>query len=192
MKTPNYSDEPTASLVVATPTTPSSDENPTQPPPTQGEWTCPMCTLLNPIHASICGVCSFIKDRSTSTSSPTPDAMVQPVPASIPVSTYFDKGTQPTLSSPDYRDKEENINVQELEGEDPCVKKARRRRRRRWRMAAGATAGAIVGAVVFCGPWGAIVGGVAWGVGSRVISKRGEQKKDVRLAQARLSKVVVD
>ena len=64
--------------------------------------------------------------------------------------------------------------------ESPWERKMRRRRRRRRRMAVGGTVGLVLGIVLFTGPFAAI--GVAAGgvVAARVMSKRGEFKKDQR------------
>jgi hypothetical protein len=71
------------------------------------------------------------------------------------------------------------VTVQEIsQDESPFAKKCRRRHRRRWRMVAGGTAGAILGTLIFCGPLGVVAGAAAGAGAARVLSKRGERKKD--------------
>ena len=184
MKTPNYSDDASAPLVVA------------QVPPNvvtpgmEDIWTCPMCTLFNPIESHTCEACCF--------------PQLEPSPFSRGVSSYPATAPVHLVSSSDGNYKEvkdaeayfqEESNVIKIEviedDEDPFAKKRRRRRRRRLRILGGATAGAVVGGVVFCGPWGAVAGGVAGGAGARYLSKRGERKKDARLAMHQLSAATV-
>lgn len=87
-----------------------------------------------------------------------------------------DETTAP-LVVPD--DNDPVVTVQEIaQDESPFAKKCRRRHRRRWRMVAGGTAGAIVGTLIFCGPLGVVVGAVGGAGAARVLSKRGERKKD--------------
>jgi hypothetical protein len=115
-------------------------------------WSCPHCTLINPITTRICEACEYTVPTSTAiTTTQRPIAGNYGMPS-------------PTADNQ----------------EDSVAKKFRRRRRRRLRMAAGGGAGLIVGSIVFCGPWGTIFGGAA-GVGiARALSKRGERKKDLR------------
>ncbi len=164
MKTPNYLDDATAPLVLAT-----------APEATQiwaTTWTCPKCTLINSPNAEICEACTF------------PKALLESPPSNI-----IDANGAGTGS---YDHGYNAIKVEEIEGdEDPLSKKRRRRRRRRWRMAGGTTAGVIIGAVLFCGPWGAVAGGVLGGAGARFLSKRGEKKKDLRVANYQLSQAVI-
>lgn len=144
-----------------------------------------MCTLLNPVHATICGACSYLNLKAPVTSTD----IVPRNPGPVPVRTYLDNSN----TTQEYNaGNEENYDGQDFPGEDPLAKKMRRRRRRRLRMAAGATVGLVLGAIIFVGPWGAIAGGVAGGAGARVLSKRGERKKDSRVAQSRLSQAVVN
>lgn len=186
MKTPNYDDEPTAPLVVAT--IPHGSYS-ASAPPLATEWTCPQCTLINPEHAQCCEACDFSKPSPKNPPPSTPDH-AQSAPSPVAVDTYFDSKTELNTGY-EHRNNYDDIVDQEIKGEDPFAKKMRRRRRRRWRMAAGTTAGVIVGAIAFCGPWGAIAGGIVGGAGTRVLSKRGERKKDMRVATTTLSQAVV-
>jgi len=78
------------------------------------------------------------------------------------------------------------IPAEDYPGEDPTLKKLRRRRRRRVRMVLGATGGAVVGAIIFCGPLGVVLVGAGGAWGARALSKRRERRKDNRLAQQNL------
>jgi hypothetical protein len=75
--------------------------------------------------------------------------------------------------------------VEYIDDEEPLQKKRRRRRRRRVRMVLGGIAGLTVGAIVFCGPVGLVIGTVAGAAGARHLSKRGERKKDARVVRPR-------
>jgi hypothetical protein len=57
-------------------------------------------------------------------------------------------------------------------------------------MTVGGTAGLIVGAIVFWGPLGLVVAATAGAVGARAISKRGERRKDERVARENVRKNV--
>ena len=75
-------------------------------------------------------------------------------------------------------------------GESPLHKKARRRRRRRLRMVAGGVGGFAVGAIAL-GPVGAILGCAGAISATRAISKRGERKKDDRMAHQKQTPPVI-
>ena len=189
MKRENNDDEPTAPLVVVTPTAPSGfffD----QAPPHSFEWTCPQCTLINHEHVQFCDACNYCKKSLIGPPPQSSTERDQPVSTHILVESYSDK-IQYHTREPSWN-REEYFSAQAIPGEDPLAKKRRRRRRRRWRMAAGATAGMIVGTSIFFGPWGTIVGGVTGAAVARVISKRGERKKDLRVANSRLSEAIVN
>ena len=149
--------------------------------PSQEEWACPQCTLRNPIHASICAACSFLKLEPGLSSS---TAIVPRDPEkSAPETEYLNYDY--TVQAVDYPDEDEaNVLVQDIPEEDPSAKKRRRRRRRRLRMAAGVATGGLVGLVA--GPLGVVIGGVTGGVVARVVSKRGEKRKDRRVAERRI------
>jgi hypothetical protein len=99
--------------------------------------------------------------------------------------THSGSGKEPLSTEPLLAKEDHQIGNGE---EDPFDKKRRRRCRRRARMAAGGTAGLIVGAIIFCGPIGVLVGAAAGAVGARVISKRREWLKDERVAGARFAR----
>jgi TRAP-type mannitol/chloroaromatic compound transport system permease large subunit len=119
--------------------------------------------------------------------SPEPEIRVEPekepnYEAEATKSMYYTQsgsGEEPVSTEP-LLAKEDQIENGE---EDPLAKKRRRRFRRRVRMTVCGTAGLIVGAIIFCGPIGVIVGGAAGAVGARVISKRRERLKDERVAR---------
>jgi hypothetical protein len=190
MKTPNYDDEPAAPLVVATTCiAPYESSYSDTAPYRASQWTCPQCTLINPEHIQCCEACNFSK-KMLKPPPPSSTERTQPDRALVPVNTYFENN-HGNNNGDEYGDNQDDIPVQEFPGEDPLAKKKRRCFRRRVRIAVSATAGIIVGAVIFVGPWGAIVGGIAGGAGARVLSKRGERKKDTRVAQTRLTQAIV-
>lgn len=75
-------------------------------------------------------------------------------------------------------------------GESSYHKKARRRRRRRLRMVVGGIGGFTVGAITL-GPVGAILGCAGAVSATRAISKRGESKKDDRMAHQKQTPLVI-
>lgn len=177
MKTPNYSDDVSAPLIVAT-TAPATRMEDT--------WTCPMCTLFNPNSAHTCDACCFPKSQIEPSPFSSVESSHQPI---VPV--HMVKEIDGNQGGDYYYDRDD-VKIEMIESEeDPFAKTRRRRRRRRLRMLGGATAGAVVGGAVFCGPWGAVVGGVAGGAGARYLSKRGERKKDVRLAMNHMTTATV-
>jgi hypothetical protein len=74
-----------------------------------------------------------------------------------------------------------------FDNEDHWQKKKRRRRRRRFRMVAGAVGCGLMGGV-FLGPVGLVAGAASGAFVLRTTSKIGERRKDVRTAQAGISR----
>lgn len=184
MKTSNDYDDATAPLVVATIPQATAIW-------TESSWTCPKCTLCNVSNAHSCEACTFPKPLVESP--PFSNKSFRPHQTPVYVIPCVENNGEDTKGNccDDY-DHDHDIRIHEIQGEeDPYAKKRRRRRRRRWRMACAATAGAIVGGVVFFGPWGWVVGGIAGGTGARILSKRGEKKKDMRVAKAQLYTPVI-
>lgn len=154
------------------------------------DWSCPQCTLINPYRASHCDACSLPKPPpaySTSdyvppthtTSALIPQSSIVPAPTQHNETRYYVHDNETAEVDP-------SMEMNKNPVEDTMAKKKRRRIRRRVRIAAGATAGLIVGGIVFCGPWGVITAGVVGGVAARAISKRQERKKDWRVSQQNL------
>lgn len=180
MKVP---DDLTAPLVLATPA-PSAPLDSTF----AETWTCPQCTLINEAHFQNCEACAFAKNSLLKQGEEDTNAANKNAVSTGP----FDTKGAGAYPAPVVGPRQCDIDVYEIaQDEDPFAKKSRRRRRRRWHMAAGGTAGAILGAILFCGPWGLVVGG-AGGVGAaRIMSKRGERKKDIRVANSKLTNAVI-
>jgi hypothetical protein len=138
---------------------------------------------LEPMTAECCDACMHQKPI-TAMMPPTtvtvtlrsdePEIVVNPDESS---STLTEPLIKPSSESSPY--------VECVDDEEPLQKKRRRRRRRRVRMVLGGILGITVGAIVFCEPAGLVFGTIAGAAGARQLSKRGERKKDARMARAK-------
>mmetsp|Transcript_20662 Transcript_20662/g.33256 ORF Transcript_20662/g.33256 Transcript_20662/m.33256 type:complete len:211 (+) Transcript_20662:50-682(+) len=182
-------DPPIVFATAITPTAPH-DPNYNSPPqqPSNEEWSCPTCTLKNPISKIYCDACYQRQPNLPNNDSNAPNfenselhekVVIDPSPYQHqepfgdPMATTIVENTTKT----------DNAYAEE----DPHHKKIRRGVRRKRRMAAGGIAGCVVGTVLFCSPFIAIVGAVTGIWGARAISKRKERAKDERLAKERLA-----
>lgn len=155
------------------------------------EWECPMCTLLNSVDLHYCEACQ----------NPGPILQDSELGGMVQTISFDDAGGNNQVvvafeEDDEYQAKVEgsygynNGEIYEVEevvdlGESPWGKKMRRRRRRKGRVCAGAVGGAVIGGVLGCGV-GAVAGALVGGAIARNISKRGERKKDERIAQQQL------
>jgi hypothetical protein len=168
------------------------------------DWACPQCTLLNPTNLDFCDACTspqpcFFPEANANVGGE-PEIHVEPVPEGngtdasenkFEYQLYSDNPKNVNQNIGEEGEKREIDMVEDL-GESSWAKKMRRRRRRRLRMVAGGTGGLIVGAIIFCGPIGVILGAIGGAVATRAIIKRRESKKDQRVAQANLAAAVLD
>jgi hypothetical protein len=149
------------------------------------EWACPQCTLLNPVTAEFCGACMLQKPIMAH---PEPGIFVQHEEEPDTQVQNQMKNTNTFIPTPDREVISEShvrdapVSYTEYVEEYPLRKKRRRRRRRRFRMVIGGIGGLTLGAIVFAGPPGIIIGAVAGAAGARYISKRRERRKDARIA----------
>jgi hypothetical protein len=149
----------------------------------QDEWACPQCTLLNPMTAEFCGACMMQK---TTIAHPEQEPGIsmqheEPFLQNPMQSNIFIPATAHEII-PERNIRDVPSSYTEDVSEDPLQKKRRRRRRRRVRMVIGGIGGLTLGAIIFAGPVGIVVGAIAGTAGTRYITKRRERTKDARLA----------
>ena len=146
--------------------------------PTEKQWQCPQCTLINPSSVQICEVCNYcsvvhVAEQAVTRylEDPTPEEFERAKVAAV--HTGYACQAAAINSNPSHPSMTECI-------ENPRAKYLRRRRRR-MRMVAGGGVGAIAGSILLCGPIGAVVGGIAGATIARGASKRCQRKSDMRM-----------